>query len=93
MIMVNIRINQSSSNPIDLSKMCYQICEALRGNRGFIENDIIVADPSHDEGNLLTSLGDDADVNSRKIDLIVTLEKFEDNKDSIETIGFGSVEI
>lgn len=90
MIMVNIRINQSSSNPIDLSQMCYQICEALRGNRGFIENDIVVADPSQDEGKLLISIGDDADVNPRKVDLIVTLERFEDNK---EIIGVGSIEI
>lgn len=92
MIMVNIRINQSSSNPIDLSKMCYQICEALRGNRGFIENDIVVVDPLFpmNEGNILISLGDDADVNPRKVELIVTLERFEDNK---ETIGVGSVEI
>jgi len=60
------------------------ICNALVGNRGFIENDIVVCDPTVPEltgakqdklakSNLLISLGDDADKNPLECKLVVQL--------------------
>lgn len=75
--MVNIRIMPSDN--VDLSTLCYQICEALRGNRGFIENDIFVAEPSADmnDKTLLISLGDDADKNPKTVEMVVTIEEIQ----------------
>lgn len=77
--MVNICIKPSGG--FDMNMLSNQICEALRGNRGFIENDIVVSAPYRNEsaGSILISLGDDADVNPRKVDLIVTVREIYDN--------------
>jgi hypothetical protein len=64
------------------------VCNALAGNRGFIESDIVVCDPTVPEltgvkqyklpnPNLHISLGDDADKNPLECNLVVQLMSIE----------------
>ena len=57
---------------VDAQKLVNSICDALVGNRAFIENDIVVASPDAD-GRVLISLGDDADKNPKTLTLDVRL--------------------
>ncbi len=54
--MVNLYLK--SENVEDPTNLAYKICEYLKGNRGFEEDDIIVTNPDKN-GVLCISLGDD----------------------------------
>ena len=70
--MVNLKIRFPYA--VDGKKLAYKICEALQGNRGFIENDIVVNDDEADEKSILISLGDDADKNPGVFELALKLD-------------------
>lgn len=46
-----------------------EICNSLKGNRGFIENDIIVSDWNQNKNIVTLILGDDIDKNPNKIEI------------------------
>ena len=75
--MVNIRIRFPYK--IDGSELVNTICEGLRGNRAFIENDIVVNDDDKKEKTILISLGDDADQNPRVVNVEVKLDEISKN--------------
>lgn len=70
--MVNITLKNNSGHAYPVVRDL--VCSHLRGNRGYIENDIIVSDCNEDKNEICFSLGDD---NTDVVNIIGTIETIE----------------
>lgn len=75
--MVNIKIRFPYN--VNGRRFCDSLCEALRGNPAFKNNDIMVCDPDEENKCLVVSLGDDTDINPRVTDITVKLEEWNEH--------------
>ena len=64
MVTLNLKVPENFTYP----EFRDSICKSLVGNRGFIENDIIVSDCNEAENEVCIILGDDTNTHTIEID-------------------------